>query len=266
MNGFYTILPNRGGIHATGDDAFDFLQSLITQDMTLLDSQDLIYSALLTPQGKIEYDFFVLKQNDGYIIECELDRAEALLKRLNTFKLRKNVSLKIIQLQTVSILGNANTLKVFSYPADPRHNDLGLRLITLESLNKIDFSALEEKPVSDYHRQCIKCITPNGRRDIAIGEDTIADLNLDKLNGVSYTKGCYMGQELTSRMHHRGLAKKGLYAVHITGTPLPAFTDITVDGNLIGEMRSSVGNIGLAVLRHDSLQMAIKAGLSVIET
>jgi folate-binding protein YgfZ len=265
MDTFYTILPNRGGIEVSGDDAFDFLQSLITQDMTLLDSQALIYSALLTPQGKIEYDFFVLKHNDGYIIECELDRAEALLKRLSTFKLRKKVSLKIIQLQVVSIWGDDDALKAFSYPTDPRHNILGLRLITLESLNKTNLSALEEKPVSDYHRQCIKCMAPNGRRDIAIGEDTIADLSLDKINGVSYTKGCYMGQELTSRMHHRGLAKKRLYAVHMTGTPLPAFTDITVDGNLIGEMRSSVGNIGLAVLRHDSLQMAAKAGLTVIE-
>jgi folate-binding protein YgfZ len=265
MDTFYTILPNRGGIDVSGDDAFDFLQSLITQDMTLLETQALIYSALLTPQGKIEYDFFVLKQNDGYIIECEFDRAEALLKRLSIFKLRKNVSLKIISLQVVSLWSNANTLKVFSYPADPRHNDLGLRLITLESLNKIDFSALEEKPVSDYHRLCIKCMAPNGRRDIAIGEDTIADLNLDKINGVSYTKGCYMGQELTSRMHHRGLAKKGLYAVRIIGTPLPAFTDIVVNDNLIGEMRSSDGDMGLAVLRHDSLQMAAKAGLIVPE-
>jgi folate-binding protein YgfZ len=264
INNCYTILPNRSGIVVSGFDAFDFLQGLITQDMVLLEGQKLVYTALLTSQGKIDYDFFVLKHEDGYILECESERAQALLQRLLTFKLRKSVDLKIIPLQTVVAFCDYSTLKAFSYLPDPRHPSIGFRKILSEPIDITELNTFTKVDTQFYKRLCLQYGVPNGRHDIAIGEDTVADIGLNKLNGVSYTKGCYIGQELTSRMHHRGLAKKGLYAVSITGTPLPPFTDIIVDGNLIGEMRSSDTDIGLAILRHDSLSLASKAGLTVV--
>jgi hypothetical protein len=263
---YYTLLPNRSAVAVTGPDAIAFLQGLLTQDMSLLEHKNVTYSALLTPQGKIDFDFFVWKHGDGVLLECEGHRAEVLLQRLHQFKLRRNISLNTVDIQVVAMWGDADALKVFPYESDPRHVGLGLRKIILQPLDKNDFNGAQEVESNFYYRLCMGLGVPNGSRDIAIGEDTVADVNLDKLNGVSYTKGCYMGQELTSRMYHRGLAKKGLYAVTIDGDALPPFTDITVDNNLIGEMRSSDGDIGLAVLRHDSLKAAAKIGIIPPET
>lgn len=262
INAYYTFLPNRSGLLVEGPDAKDFLQGLLTQDMNLLDSQNVVYSALLTPQGKFDYDFFVWKQDDGYILECEAHRADVLLQRLSNFKLRKNITLKTVSLQVVALWGDEAALKAFSYDRDPRHDALGYRKIFIEPIDKTQFNGVTDVEFNFYYRLLLSYGIPDGSRDIAIGEDTAADINLEKLNGVSYTKGCYMGQELTSRMHHRALSKKGLYAVTIEGAPLPPFTDIvTPDGNLIGEMRSSQGDIGLAVLRHDALKAAAKMGI-----
>lgn len=259
---YSTILPNRAAISVAGPDARDFLQGLVSQDITLLDGQNLIYSALLTPQGKIDFDFFMSEQGDAIILECEAARADLLIQKLKMFKLRKNLSLNLQPIQVVAIWGDTDALKAFSYPTDPRNIALGLRVynIDLSSLNGVETSDF-----NFYDRLRISLSVPDGARDMAIGEDTLADLNFEKLNGVSYAKGCYLGQELTSRMHHRALAKKGLYTVAIRGEALPPFTDIVADQNLIGEMRSSNGTMGLALLRHDYLKQAAMAGLMVAE-
>jgi len=247
--GSYTILTDRAFVTVKGADSLDFLQGLVTQDLTTLGNR-LLYGAMLTPQGKMDHEFFVSRDGDGIVLECEMHRADALLKKLSTYKLRRQVSLDV---QPVRIFQSWNTL-VDGYPLDPR---------PLPAASRGVLKAVSGTEVSndDYYRACIARKIPCGSRDIAWGEDTVADINLDYLNGVSYTKGCYMGQELTSRMHHRALSKRGLYTVNVTAPSLPAFTDIVVDGNLIGEMRSSVGDTGLAMLRHDSLNLAQRMGL-----
>lgn len=259
---YYTILNDRAGVRIAGDDVRGFLQGLLTQDMKLLDGQNVTYSALLTPQGKIDFDFFVWKQGDDVVLECDAGRVEALRERLNMFKLRRNISLNIIQFQVLVVWGDDDILKTFPYERDPRHSALGLRKFIVQGTDNNDFNDLQLSDFKFYHKLLIANNVPNGPRDIAIGEDTVFDVGLDKLNAVSFTKGCYMGQELTSRMHHRGLSKKGLYSVTLKGEPLPPFTDIvTPEGNLIGEMRSSVDGAGLAVLRHDSLKAAARMGI-----
>lgn len=265
-NVYYTILPNRSGIGVVGPDSKSFLQGLLTQDMNVLDTQNVTYSALLTPQGKYEYDFFVWKQDGGYILECEAHRADALLERLSAFKLRKNIELKSVPVQVITLWGDEESLKAFSYERDPRHQALGCRNLSLQPIDKNRLNNSIETEFGFYDRLRLSFGIPDGSRDMAIGDDAAADINLEKLNGVSYTKGCYMGQELTSRMHHRALSKRGLYAVTIEGSPLPPFTDIvTPEGNLIGEMRSSNGNVGLALLRHDALKAAARMGIRTAE-
>ena len=226
-----------------------------------MDAQNVSYSALLTPQGKMDFDFFVWKHGDDVLLECEASRADALLERLSMFKLRRNLTFKTIAVQVFAAWGNVDALKAFSYEYDPRHAGLGVRKISIEAIDKKEINTLHEVEYDFYDRLRLSLCIPDGSRDIAWGEDTASDINLEKLNGVSYTKGCYMGQELTSRMHHRGIAKKGLYTVSISGAPYPPFTDILADGNLIGEMRSSNGDTGLAMLRHDSLKLAESTGL-----
>src|SRR5262249_1470075 len=110
---------------------------------------------------------------------------------------------------------------------------------------------LEEKPFEVWDAHRIRLCIPDGSRDMIPGVSTLLECNIDRLNGVSWDKGCYMGQELTARMHYRGLAKKHLYAIQ-SDHPLPAFgEEIRIDGQLIGEMRSSCGDVGLALLKDD---------------
>lgn len=262
--GYYTFLPHRAGVRISGEDCRGFLQGLLTQDMNKLDTQNIIYSGMLTPQGKIAFDFFVSEQDGSVILECESARAEALLQRLSGFKLRRKIELNIVALHVVALWGDPDTLQAFSHLPDPRDTRLGYRKISLQPIDKNEFNSLEERDLNFYDRLRIRCFAPDGSRDIQWGEDTPAELGLDRLNGVSYDKGCYMGQELTSRMHHRGLAKKKLMAVTVGGEdPLPPFTDILVDGNLVGEMRSRNGNTGLALLRQDSLHLMPRAGITI---
>jgi len=263
-NTYYTILPDRSALCITGDDVTGYLQGFLTQDMKLLDTQKLTYSALLTAQGKLDYDFFIFKQGDMVILECETGRVESLRQRLSMFRLRRNIELNIVPVQVVALWGDNDVLKAFSYPTDPRHTALGLRNITFQPIDKSEYLSAVQVEFNFYDRLRLEAGVPDGSRDISWGEDTVADVGLEKFNAISFTKGCYLGQELTSRMHHRGLGKRGLYPVSITGAALPPFTDLLADGNLIGEMRSSNGHMGLAMLRHDSLKIAFKTGVRVL--
>ncbi|HEY8963289.1 MAG TPA: folate-binding protein [Alphaproteobacteria bacterium] len=252
--GFYTFLPNRAVVSASGPDAHAFLQSMITQDLNQLGpANPLLYSLLLTAQGKLHYDFFLWYQDGAIWIEAESARAEDLLGRLRMFTLRKNVTLDLIPVQVAVAWGTDETPNGFI--ADPRNPKLGYRSLGAPT------GDLQAADFENYDRLRIDLTIPDGSRDIAWENDTVADLGLENLNAVSFSKGCYLGQELTSRMHHRGLSKRGLYTVDIPGEAQRAFTDLLAGGNLIGDMRSSQGRRGLAILRHDSLDLAPKAGL-----
>jgi len=259
--GYYTSLPDRSIVAVTGSDAVAFLQGLVTQDVAALKDGQLSYGALLTPQGKIAFDFFITVEGDSVFLECEKNKAQALCERLKTFILRRNITINIIEKHVVAIWNSEIALKAFQNRRDPRHPALGYRIYVDETPDLSVEYGLEEKEPEFYYKLCTENGVPNGSRDIAFGQDGIADVNFDRFGGVSWTKGCYMGQEVTARMHHRGLGKKGLYAVRVRGEALPPFTDIIVDEHLIGEMRSSAGGVGLAILRHDSLPLAAKAGL-----
>jgi folate-binding protein YgfZ len=249
--GYYIVLPNRAAVTVSGADARAFLQGLVTQDIALLAPGRLAYSALLTPVGKYDFDFFMSPDGESVVLETDATRADDLVKRLSAFKLRKAITIASASVQTVAAWG----AELLSTQRDPRHDALGFRTDKIpDGFEAVNFDV--------YDRLRLALGIPDGARDYARGEDTVSDMGLEKLNGVSFTKGCYMGQELTSRMHHRGLSKKGLYTVTLNGEVLPPFTDIVVDGNLIGEMRSSNADLGLAMLRHDSYKTAARVGIT----
>lgn len=222
-------LPLRAQITISGDDRTKFIQGLITQDINLLDTQSLIYSCLLTPQGKFLFDFFIRQDNDKYIIDCEgNERGTSLLQRLSMYKLRSQVELELTNNIDVWQIFNGDYNGDYK---DPRNDACGYRTYSKpDNLNESDFD------IWDKYR--IKHEVPDGSRDIIPEKSFIHEANLDKLNAVSFGKGCYVGQELISRMHHRGLAKKHLKCVDINDLPDRA------------DLRSSCGNIGLAVVRN----------------
>jgi folate-binding protein YgfZ len=247
---FYVTLPHRGLIHIEGEDRKAFLQGLITNDMADLAPGRLLYACLLTPQGKFLHDFF-MQEGDGFILlECEGGaRAHNLYERLLQYRLRSNVKLSVeedVKIYGLLDIENNSTSPIIptSHPlfADPRHPDMGAR--------SFEKPACEERPFAVWDKHRITRGIPDGSRDMEVERSTLLECNLDKFNAIDWDKGCYMGQELTARMHYRGLAKKHLYPVKITGeTPAP-FADI----GSIGNMRSSCEDIGLALLRDDLIK------------
>ena len=239
---FFTTLKGRGLIKISGIERNSFLQGLITNDINLLDTQDCIYACLLTPQGKFLFDFFISQQNETLILDCEGGkRALELAKILNMYKLRAQADIDIEEnIDIYAIIGAAEGHK------DPRHEAMGSR--SFEKPNDID-----EKPFEDWDYHRISLTIPDGSRDLIPNKSTMDEAHIDKLNGISYEKGCYVGQELTARMHYRGLGKKHLYT--ITGQDLnleilpPPETAIEIEDKVIGEMRSSCHDTGIALLK-----------------
>lgn len=240
---FFTTLKNRGQIIISGPDNRTFLQGLITNDIHKLETQPCLYACLLTPQGKFLFDFFITQQDSKLILDCEGgERLSALEKLLNMYRLRAEVEITSKDNTPVyAIIGTSD----IGHP-DPRHPDMGMRsFVRPDNIQKASFEEW------DLHR--IKLTIPDGSRDMIPQSSTLEEANMDRLNAIDYKKGCYLGQELTARMHYRGLGKKHLRTVTPEILDLPALPapQATIEHNsqIIGEMRSSCERIGLALLK-----------------
>jgi folate-binding protein YgfZ len=239
-NIYFISIPDRGLVKITGTECRAFLQGLISNNINLLDKQPSVYACLLTPQGKFLHDFFITEMNETIFLDCEGGaRAQDLARRLSIYKLRTKVQIECIPENTIyavlpphpsspsSRTPFPHSGKGAVYP-DPRHPDMGFRSFTKPE-------NAEEKPFEFYDRHRISLTIPDGSRDMIVEKSTLLECNIDRLNGISWDKGCYMGQELTARMHYRGLVKKRL-----TTVSLPSIeTDI----------RTTCGDIGLAMLK-----------------
>ncbi|MCB1783962.1 MAG: folate-binding protein YgfZ [Alphaproteobacteria bacterium] len=245
---FFSTLKNRGLLRISGPDARKFLQGLITNDIDKLDNRPCIYACLLTPQGKFLYDFFITEENNILTLDCEGGpRLQALEKLLGMYRLRANVEIKSEDNTPVyAILQDSNTPILQSSAPDPRHPDMGAR--SFEKPQNII-----ESPFEAWDRHRINLTIPDGSRDLIPQNSTMEEANMDEQNAIDYNKGCYLGQELTARMHYRGLGKKHLKTVtpeYFQLENLPAAgTILEQNGQTIGEMRSSCQNIGLALLK-----------------
>ena len=240
---FYVTLKNRGLIHIEGEDRKAFLQGLVSNDLETLEPGKILYACLLTPQGKFLHDFFI-HEGDGFLLlDCEGgERAQDLFKRLSKFKLRSKVKLSVEENHAVYAVFHGDEGK-----PDPRHHDMGRRVFEKPH-------DMEERSFDYWDRPRIELCIPDGSRDMEIEKSTLDEGRIDRLNGISWDKGCYMGQELTARMHYRGLGKKHLRTVKIIG-PAPApFSDLPNGG----QMRSSCGNIGIALLKDDDTTEVIQ--------
>lgn len=237
-------IPQRGILSVQGVDRHAFLQGILSQDIQLT-LQRPQYAALLSPQGKFLHDMFVIDLGDHLLIESEGARINDLAKRLLTYKLRANVSIENITEDHVvqAFWGSATTIPHIGFP-DPRLSELGFRNIT--SKNAVS-SALNASPV-DYDLHRLTLGVPDGSKDMIVGKSSLIECNLDRLNAISWEKGCYVGQELTARLHYRDLVKKRLYPVILEGIIPDSGSDITIHDRIVGSMRSSLENRGLALL------------------
>ncbi|WP_119389852.1 CAF17-like 4Fe-4S cluster assembly/insertion protein YgfZ [Taklimakanibacter lacteus] len=247
-------LAGRAVLTIAGEDARHFLQNLITADIDGLKPGQAAYSALLAPQGKILFDFFVLAENGHYLIDCSAAQKAELLKRLTFYKLRARVTLAdngeevgVTPVKPES--GLAYT--------DPRAAQLGVRLIAAKgSLPHTDDAA--------YEGGRIRLGLADSDKDIGSGELFPHEANLDQLGAVSFDKGCFIGQEVVSRMEHRGTARNRIVPVHAPKGAAAKGSEIKAGGKPIGTMLSSAGSDGLALIRLDRLKDAVEAGTALL--
>jgi folate-binding protein YgfZ len=257
-------LAHRGVIRLGGVDRRAFLQGLISNDIEQCQPGQAIFAGLLTPQGKFLHDMFVIDNGDDFLIDCEAARAEDLLKRFAAHKLRAKITLANAahEFDVWAAWGvtPANVTAAHVY-ADPRLTALGSRIIAKK--NSVP-SGGAQTSFEDYDRHRLALGVTDGSRDMIVEKSTLAEGNFDFLNGISWSKGCYMGQELTARMHYRALVKKRLFPVRIEG-PAPAFgAAITFNGEDIGDMRSHAGNLGLALLNIEKAEIAMRENAALI--
>jgi folate-binding protein YgfZ len=247
-------LPERGIITVEGDDRVAFLQGLVSNDVATAGPGHAVWAALLTPQGKWLADFFVFADAETLKLDCERAQIAMLLQRLSRYRLRMKIALSTDDaLQVYATWGGGRPDVAGLVAPDPRLPDFAWRVLAVADL---PCNATAED--WDLHR--LSAGLPDGSRDMEPDRSTLLEAGFDELTGVSWSKGCYMGQELTARTKYRGLLKRRLVPVAIDG-PLPSpGTPVLRDGVEVGIMRSGRDQIGLAVLRLDSLDRPLRCG------
>lgn len=260
------LLNDRGVIELAGADAESFLQRLVTNSVLKIPQGEARFAALLTPQGKVLFDFFVAPLPEGaqagFLLDCHKGHIDELVKRFVTYKLRANVTIedKSATLGVAALLtGNVpEGMEGLAY-SDPRAPGMGLRIIAPHSV----LARFPDAGEAAYEAHRIEQGVPRGGVDFAYGEAFVHDANLDWLNGVDFKKGCFVGQEVTARVHHRNSARKRILKVHFDGVPPTPGTEIIAGGAAIGEIGSISGRQGLALVRIDKLEEARTAGTAL---
>jgi folate-binding protein YgfZ len=245
----YASLPERGVVAVRGEDAVPFLQGLVSNDVAGLAPGEARFAALLSPQGKWLADFFVLAAPDGLLLDCERAQAPMLARLLSRYRLRAKVTVEDVSDAYAVHAGWGEPAPPGAVP-DPRHPAAGWRLLLPRAAGEDGAAAArrdESAEAYDLHRLSLGL--PDGTRDLDADKTVLLEAGFDELHGVSWTKGCYMGQELTARTKYRGLLKRRLVPVTVAGPLPPRGTPALLDGEEVGEMRSGRDGLGMALLR-----------------
>jgi folate-binding protein YgfZ len=263
------FLPDRGVVKVSGIDARDFLNGLVTTDVTLLAPNLGRFGALLTPQGKIVADFLITEappgDGGGFLIDCPRALAQGLADKLGFYKLRAKVTVENLSdnLGVLAVWDGDPPPKPDLAFADPRNAALGWRILVPESLvqKTADLIGAEVVDSTAYDAHRIASGVPRGGLDFMYGDAFPHETNMDRLHGVDFDKGCYVGQEVVSRMQHRGTARTRTVRVMIEGAPPEPGATILAGDKSLGTMGSSAGGNGLALIRIDRAADALAAGM-----
>ncbi|SFK46899.1 YgfZ/GcvT domain-containing protein [Methylocapsa palsarum] len=259
------LLSDRGLVTIIGADAATLLQRLVTNSVLDIPAGESRFAGLLSPQGKLMFDFFIIPTPDGteagYYLECPAALAQNLVERLNFHKLRAKIKIenRSDAYAVAAVWGGTppagDGLTIYR---DMRSPGMGLRVIVPRESSSL-FGAGNE---AAYESHRIAEGAPKGGVDFAYGEPIVQDINLDWLNGVDFKKGCFVGQEVASRVHHRKSARKRIVKLHFTGPAPEVGAAVMAGETAIGEVSSIAGSEGLAMLRIDRLEEARGAGAS----
>lgn len=268
-----TLLTERGVVKVAGDGARNFLHGLVTADVLSLQAGEARFCALLSPQGKIIADFLVTeapaKDGGGFFLDCPRELCGSLVERLNLYKLRS----KVIVEDLSAVLGVLAAWNCTALPrpaetggtiglayADPRLPALGIRIMLPP--HRAAAAALGAALVdpADYEAHRIALGVPRGGVDFAYGEAFPHETDMDQLAGVDFGKGCYVGQEVVSRMEHRGTARTRAVPIRYDGAAPPAGSTITAGGRQLGTIGSAAAGRAIALLRLDRVADALARG------
>jgi hypothetical protein len=265
---FATELAERGVVRVSGADAAHFLNNLVTAEVAHLADGGAAYAALLTPQGKITFDFQVARTPDGFRLDTLAAQAPALAQRLGFYRLRAKVEVADASGDeaVIAFWGGEPpaTLPGVSF-ADPRLAGLGTRAIVPRGsvAAVLGLPGLTRTDAGAWHAHRIALGVPEGGRDFAFGDAFPHDADMDALAGIDFAKGCYVGQEVVSRMQHRGTARRRIVMAS-AATALPASgTPLTAGDRPVGTLGSVAGTQGLALVRLDRAKAAIDARLPI---
>jgi tRNA-modifying protein YgfZ len=264
------LLPDRGVVHVTGEDAEKFLQGLVTNDVSSPAAVQpktppaAVHAGLLSPQGKVLFEFFIVGMGSGLLLEVARGCVPDLIKRLGMYKLRAKIAITdASDVFAVAAMwgGRAAAALNATHFHDPRLLALGSRWLVPRTLQerllegRAEASEVTRVDAAAYHAHRIALGVPEGGKDYAFGDIFPHDANFDLLNGVSFSKGCFVGQEVVSRMQHRATARRRI--VIIEGEqPLPSGNDITAGPSMIGTVGSVAGTRALALVRLDRAEEA----------
>lgn len=261
------ILPERGAVSVAGPDSQKLLSGLITNDIAAAGPRRAIFAGLLSPQGKILFEFFVTGSPDGYLLDVSRPHADDLVKRLSMYRLRADVSISNVSSRyrtaTASQLGEQWRTAFDEAVAyiDPRTPELGVRAL-LHASTPIGDGAVTPEPAGAYHAHRIACGVPEGGLDFAFGDAFPHEANYDRFNGASFTKGCYVGQEIVARMQNKSVIRKRVTKLE-GAAPLRTGDDILAGDVAIGRVGSTAGRSALGMLRLDRAVEAQEKAVSL---
>ena len=265
------FLPDRGVVKLNGDDARPFLNNLVTAELGEIGPGTARFGALLTPQGKIVADFLVTEAPSGHggglLLDCPKALAGQLATKLNFYKLRAKVTVEDLtgQLGVLAAWDGAPAMMPDLAFADPRAAELGIRVLVPEELAAKLAGVLGAELVAadNYEQQRIICGVPKGGADFIYGDAFPHEANMDRLAGVSFDKGCYVGQEVVSRMQHRGTARTRTVRLIVDGPSPETGIDVIADGKSVGTFGSAREGHALALLRIDKVSDALARGAAL---
>jgi tRNA-modifying protein YgfZ len=227
----------------TGTDALTFLQGLVSNDVLPLKDRGIVYAALLSPQGKYLADFFVVNTGDALLIDIAEGLAPATLRRLTLYKLRADVQITPVDMPVGCGIGPVPDGTFI----DPRTPAMGWR----------HYGATGE--AGDWDALRVANMVPETGRELIPDDSYILEMGFERLHGVDFRKGCYVGQEVTARMKHKTELRKGLARVRVEGTAVEG-AEITADGKPVGRLHTIAGDRALAYLRFDRADQPLLAG------
>ena len=266
----YIVLNETKFVSIKGQDNKDFLQGIITNDINKC-GKKVIYSCMLTPQGKFLSDFFVIPLKDSFLLEINQKFFDDFITKLKLYKLRSKIEIEEINyLTSIVIINNSSDrgLEVgliishneYIEYVDPRNINLGHKILIKNELvdNLINSNNFELSNIKEYQKIMVQNVIPNSLKDLVVNKSLLLENNFEQINALDWEKGCYVGQELTARMKYRALIKKSIRLIKVNSGKVKSGDQIFLENKNIGKITSIIEGIGLAMIKIEDANNAKK--------